>query len=52
MPSKTPKREDAMQAACHSAKVRGGMGISRKVACEFMRKDRGLPDLKVPPGNR
>ena len=50
MPSKTKKQRSAMRAACRSAKVRRHMGISKKVACEFMRKDRGLRDLKLPPG--
>lgn len=39
MPSKSRKQAEAMRAACHDAKTRKAMGISKKVACEFMRAD-------------
>ena len=37
MPSKTPKQERAMAAAC---KGRGTKGIPKKVACDFHRHDK------------
>ena len=41
MPSKTAKQAKFMRAACHSGKVRKSSGISKKVACEYVRADKG-----------
>lgn len=46
MPSKTKKQADAMRAAAHDPKTRKAMGVSKKVAEEFMRADQSKAKKK------
>ena len=41
MPSKSKKQAKTMTAACKSPKFRKKVGIAKKVACDFHKKDKG-----------
>jgi len=47
MPSKTRKQARLMAAKCHNPGKVKSKGLSRKVACEFNRADKGTGILRM-----